>query len=215
MTIKNKIIRLFEAHDLFDTQGSPRPADAGLNMWHSYPSTDYAMIEGEKTPRIFCDMDNVIVDFRLVFKEKMGEWPEPWEQKNGKAAFWDLVEAWGEEFWVTLPWMPDGKVLWNYISKYNPIILTAAMAGYQRRGKSAWLANEVGYTDTPVVDPTNWKGQSKVIMHKEKHKFILEPGDILIDDTPKKIGPWNENGGNGILHTSAQNTINKLKQLKL
>ena len=215
MTLRNKIIKLFEAGDLFDVQGSPRPDAAGVSMWHSYPSTDYAMIEEEKKTRIYCDMDNVIVDFRLAFKEKVGEYPEPWEAKNGKDAFWDLVKSWGEEFWVTLPWMPDGKELWSYIEKYEPIILSAAMAGYQRRGKAAWLAREVGYTDTPATDPASWKGQSKIILHKDKWAFAIDPTDILIDDTDRKIKPWVEKGAIGILHTSTQNTISELKKLKL
>ena len=215
MTLRNKIIKLFEAGDLFDVQGSPRPDAAGVSMWHAYPSIDYAMMEAGVKNRIYVDMDNVLVDFRLAFKEKVGEWPEPWEASNGKNAFWDLVKSWGEEFWATLPWMPDGKELWSYIEKYEPIILSAAMAGYQRRGKAAWLAREVGYTDTPVTDPSSWKGESKIILHKDKYRFILNPNDILIDDTPKKIGPWNENGGHGILHTSAKDTISKLKLITL
>lgn len=216
MTIKNKIVKLFEAHDLFDTQGSPRHADNGINMWHSYPSTDYAMIEGDRDkPRIFCDMDKVLVDFVSSFKDKTGITPDEYEATKGKKEFWKLIESWGEDFWATLPWMPDGKELWAYISKHEPIILSAAMSGYLIRGKCRWLQDQIGYTDAPITDPANWKGQSKVTMNKDKYKFILNPGDILIDDTPKKIGPWNEHGGIGILHTSAQNTINKLKELKL
>jgi len=52
-------------------------------------------------------------------------------------------------------------------------------------------------------------------MHKDKFRFILNKGDILIDDSIKKIDPWNANGGIGILHTSASNTISKLKELGL
>jgi len=216
MTIKSKIIKIFEAHDLFDTQGSPRPTDNGLSMWHSYPSTDYAMIEGNgEKPRIFCDMDSVLVDFVQSFKDKVGITPDEYEATRGKKEFWKLITYWGEDYWATLPWMPDGKDLWSYISKHDPIILSAAEAGYMIRGKCRWLQDEVGYTDTPITDPTSWKGQSKITMNKDKYKFILNPGDILIDDTPKKIDPWNEHGGIGILHTSTQNTIDKLKELKL
>jgi 5'(3')-deoxyribonucleotidase len=222
MSLRNKIINLFEAHDLFDQQGSINVDHGEIgnrdqmgSMWHSYPSIDYAMLEDGEKPRIYIDMDSVLCDFVKSFKEKVGISPEEYEATNGKNAFWDIIESWGEDFWETLPWMPDGKELWNYVSKYNPIILSAAMAGYQRRGKSKWLQKEIGYSDTPIVNPSNWKGQSKVIFHKDKWRFILEKNEILIDDTESKIEPWHDNGGIGILHTSAKNTIEYLKKIGL
>jgi hypothetical protein len=211
MNIRNKIINLFEAHDLFDIQGSPR----NPNMWHSYPSTDYAMIEDNSKPNMFIDMDGVIVDFERGFKEKVGISPNEYEKEMGKDEFWVLVKSWGEEFWANLPWMPDGKELWSYISKHDPIILSAAMAGYQIRGKTEWLKKEVGYTDTPITNPLAWEGQSKITYHKDKYRFILKPGDVLIDDTVKKINDWNNHGGKGILHTSANQTIFQLKEIGL
>ena len=36
--------------------------------------------------------------------------------------------------------------------------------------------------------------------------------NILIDDTKKKLDPWIEAGGIGILHTSAASTISELKE---
>lgn len=207
MTLKSKIIDLFEAHDLFATQGSPR----NDNMWHSYPSTDYAMIEDSNKKRIYCDMDGVIVDFIGEFQRKTGQDPAIYEQKVGKEAFWTLVESWGSDFWATLPWTKDGKELWQYIAPHNPIILTASMRTYQRKGKYKWIVDNLGLSKTPITNPSGWEGQSNIIFHKEKYKFIIEPGEILIDDTPKKINEWNNAGGMGILHTNTTNTISQLK----
>ena len=39
-------------------------------------------------------------------------------------------------------------------------------------------------------------------------------GNVLIDDRPKNIEAWENAGGIGILHTSAKETINKLKELR-
>jgi hypothetical protein len=39
-------------------------------------------------------------------------------------------------------------------------------------------------------------------------------GSILVDDRQKNIDSWVENGGIGIVHTSAENTINELKKLR-
>lgn len=41
------------------------------------------------------------------------------------------------------------------------------------------------------------------------------PGAVLIDDYQRNITMWNEAGGVGILHTSADSTLAKLKELKL
>jgi hypothetical protein len=160
-------------------------------------------------------MDGVICDFLKAFEEKTGIAPEVYEATYGKDAFWDIVESWGEELWENLDWMPDGQELWSYIQPHNPIILSACEVGYQIRGKTVWLRNNVGYTDTPITNPSNWKGQSKITYHPDKWKFILNPGDILIDDTPKKINGWVAAGGNGILHKSASQTISKLKEIEL
>ena len=39
-------------------------------------------------------------------------------------------------------------------------------------------------------------------------------GSVLIDDRPKNIEAWEANGGTGIIHTSAAETIKELKKLR-
>ena len=39
-------------------------------------------------------------------------------------------------------------------------------------------------------------------------------GNVLIDDRPKNIEAWEAAGGIGIIHTSAKETIEKLKELR-
>ena len=43
---------------------------------------------------------------------------------------------------------------------------------------------------------------------------FAEKGSVLIDDRQVNIDAWEANGGIGILHTSAENTINQLKALR-
>ena len=40
------------------------------------------------------------------------------------------------------------------------------------------------------------------------------PGDILIDDRESNITAWNTAGGNGILHTDYNSTIEALKKIE-
>lgn len=49
-------------------------------------------------------------------------------------------------------------------------------------------------------------------LSKDKQNFG-KPKDILIDDREPNIQRWEEMGGIGILHTSAEETIRKLKEL--
>ena len=49
---------------------------------------------------------------------------------------------------------------------------------------------------------------------KEKYQYAA-PNHILIDDRLVSIEPWVNAGGIGILHTSAVDTIEQLKELGL
>jgi hypothetical protein len=160
---------------------------------------------------LFQDMDGCLCDIDKGFEDRLGVSIKKYSRQYGMAVVWDEIESWGSEFWENLPWMPDGKELWNYVKKYNPIILSAANADYQFEGKIKWLKREIGYSDTPVYSPNNWKSQSNIIFNTEKYKFITSPKDILIDDLMKNISLWVASGGIGILHNSAQNTIQQLK----
>ena len=114
-----------------------------------------------------------------------------------------------EDWWAKLPWMPDGKKLWDYISQYNPDILTSPMdkAGKKEslKGKLTWVKKNLGLD------------ADKVNFAHDKYKFALSPDgrrNILIDDFTSKIDPWDDAGGIGILHINANNTIKILKLLE-
>jgi hypothetical protein len=55
-----------------------------------------------------------------------------------------------------------------------------------------------------------------LILRNAKHKKdFAGPNNILIDDRIDNVNGWIDAGGIGILHTSAENTINELKKLNL
>ena len=84
--------------------------------------------ENQSKYRIFCDMDGVIADFDTRFKTLNSEKISPgeYESKYGKEKFWDFIDKEnGVKFWVGIPWMKDGKELWDFIKKYNPSLLSA------------------------------------------------------------------------------------------
>jgi len=176
-----------------------------------YKLTDiYKQIREEETAtqvsqyKIFCDMDGVLCDFDRRFEQFGGMSPKEYELKYGIKEFWELIDKKiGAQFWSKMPWMPDGKQLWDYIKKYNPSLLSApSKDSSSRYGKHLWV-NE------------NIPGTKLILANREKKKNYSGKNQILIDDRPDNINEWKTAGGIGILHTSTSNTINELKQLGL
>jgi len=149
---------------------------------------------------IYCDMDGVLVDFDEGYKDMTGKYPK--EAGDGPE-FWEPIHKAGASFWIKLKWMLDGKTLWNYISKYNPILLSAPSKEESSKiGKRVWKKNnlpDVKLILTPARFKQKYSGENK----------------ILIDDREDNIQQWRDKDGIGILHTSAADTIKQLKELGL
>ncbi len=152
---------------------------------------------------IYCDMDGVLVDFEKGYYDLTGTSTKQFPK--GDNSFWQPISDAGAEFWATLPWMPDGKELWNYIKKYKPNILSSPSQDPSSKvGKEAWLQMNLQ------------SGYKKAYFYNRANKQLFsDKNRILIDDLPNTINEWNAKGGIGILHTSAANTIKELKKLGL
>lgn len=182
--------------------------------------------EQEGEYQIYCDMDGVLVDFvagtveYITQKLQAGEAEElkemigrdyitdedihmesPNRNRDVRDYMFKELEH-NAEFWETLPWMPRGQELWNFISQFNPYILTAPTGYGSEIGKQAW------------IDTHLHPAPSKVFMSHDKFKWAA-PNHILIDDFTKNTVPWEDAGGIAILHTESNKTIEKLKELQL
>lgn len=145
--------------------------------------------------KIYCDMDGVLTNFDLAYSNLgcgshlKGDYTPDFYENLSKA---------GEDFWTNMEWIPDGKKLWESIREYNPIILSAPTDDPTSiYGKINWIRRELGW-------------HVKYILEKDKYKYA-DKNSILIDDNTSKLDPWKEKGGIAILHTSASNTINLLR----
>lgn len=149
--------------------------------------------------KIFCDMDGVLVDFDKGYHKLTGRHIAG--QFFTDNHFWDPINDAGYDFWINLEWLSDGKDLWNYISPYNPQILSApSRQNDSRVAKHDWVRRELPGT--------------QLLLRSAKHKKdFAAPNHILIDDRLDNIEGWIGAGGIGIHHTSAQDTIEKLKKL--
>ncbi len=153
---------------------------------------------------IYSDMDGVITDFDKQFMELSdGIHPSVYDKKEGLDKFWGLIDGGGVGFWVGMPWMEDGKTYWDYIKKYEPILLSSpSRSQISRLGKRLWVKHKLPGTKLILARA------------KDKQKYSGE-NKILIDDRPSNINEWRSQGGIGILHTSASDTISQLKELGL
>ena len=171
----------------------------GLNAY----AMELARLREEETEyTIYCDMDSVLVDFDRGYQELTGITTQQ-ADANGVEAFWEPLTKAGAKFWITLQWMSDGKQLWNYIKKYNPILLSApSREESSKLGKRVWVKREL-------------PGVKLILKYAPQKQEYASPTSILIDDRQKNIDEWEAAGGIGILHTSTANTIEQLKQLGL
>lgn len=168
--------------------------------------------EEEQKYKIYVDMDGVIADFDQRFKNLSGMSAVEYKNKNGTQAFWDFIDEENKiKFWVGIPPMEGASELISFVSNYDYEILTApSIKDQSRLGKNLWVKNHVG-----KIFPTKPKVNFRYSKEKHKIKPSLTSFDILIDDRASIIDNWNAAGGNGILHTSAPQTISKLKKLGL
>jgi len=172
----------------------------------------YKQIKEEETSaptqeyKIYCDMDGVIADFDKRFKDLNPEHlnAAEYQSKYGIEKFWDFIDEENKvKFWVGIPWMPDGKQLWDYIKDKQPTLLSApSKKPASRLGKRLWVKNNI--PGTPLI-----------LASADKKQNYSGGNKILIDDRPDNVDQWRSQGGIGILHTNAQNTINQLKQYGL
>jgi hypothetical protein len=177
---------------------------------------------GGKKPVIFCDMDGVLVDFDEGYKELTGMSTHH-ADSQGKKEFWKLYrdslkdkDISERSYWANLDWMPDGKQLWDYIKEYNPYVLTAPSVNFDIPFEERYKLEN----NESMQGKTEWvqrlPNMKKIYFRSAARKAdFAGPNKILIDDRKDTIDSWNANGGIGILHTSAANTIKQLQELGL
>ena len=161
----------------------------------------------KQLPRIYCDMDGVLCDFKKHAEKVTGVSIAKWSTMS-KSDKWGPIKE-DRYFWSTMPWMAGGKQLWNFISMYKPHILSAYVEeSFDPNcipGKRAWLRKNVGMQNPQKVN---------LVKRREKKLFAKrgKPA-ILIDDYEKNIRDFTMSGGIGIHHTNTSKTIQQLKRL--
>jgi hypothetical protein len=123
---------------------------------------------------------------------------------KGDRAFRDLLYwyiASHKDWWINLEWIHNGKVLWDSIQKYNPIILSSPVGPISEKGKRIWCKNNLGLDKKRVI----------IVDDKGIEWNYKKP--LLIDDREKSIAQIEKVGGIGILY-HPNNLEQSLKNLE-
>ncbi|SVA28673.1 uncharacterized protein METZ01_LOCUS81527 [marine metagenome] len=157
----------------------------------------------DKLPEVYCDLDEVLVDFLRGAKDAVGQdfASMPSEER------WKILNN-HKGFWQNLNWKPNAKRLYDFISKYNPHVLSA----YTKRdpssknGKMRWLKKHTDFKRSKI----------HLVLRSQKKDYAKNrdgSSNVLIDDYIKNIKEWESAGGIGIHHTNVGKSIAELKRL--
>jgi len=106
-------------------------------------------------------------------------------------------------FWMNLPWQPGGRELWDYIKKYDPIILSRPVDLQSVIGKKKWVKDNLGLTGEKV----------QIRYNKSPYAKYKGKTGILIDDFESNTSKFDEAGGVTILYKDSTQAIASLKEL--
>ena len=156
----------------------------------------------EELPDIYCDLDEVLVDFMRGADAAVG----------GNFVKMDADERWNrinqtKGFWSNLGWKPNAKRLHDFIMRYNPHVLSAYTGRdpTSKVGKMKWLKKNASFKRANI----------HLVLRSQKKSYATtdEKPNVLIDDYDKNIREWQAAGGIGIHHTNVGKTISELKRL--
>lgn len=165
------------------------------------------MIDKILTP-IFVDSDGVLADMSSYCLKHFGKRPEDYVKKS---EFWTLVQRHNdnvEPFFRHLPKMEDADVLLDFLQAHFKTVKILTASGYTPKEgpqqKRDWYQEHYPHIECIVVPKSP---------DKAAYAFAEGVQAVLIDDRAKSIDPWIAAGGQGVLHTSAADTISQLKTL--
>jgi len=104
--------------------------------------------------------------------------------------------------------IPNAKRLYDFISKYDPHVLSAYTDRdpSSKSGKMKWLKAHAKFKRANI----------HLVLRAQKKSFAKdkdESPNVLIDDYIKNIKEWESAGGIGIHHTNVGKSISELKRL--
>lgn len=148
-------------------------------------------------PRLFIDADGVLADFDEGARRLLGMLPKAYEARHGRGSFWKRLAS-AENFYGSLPEMPDARILFDAVAHLKPTILTGLPLGrWAAPQKVDWAAEH--FPGVPII----------TCMARDKHKH-MHPGDVLVDDRENHRAAYEDAGVIFIHHRSAEESLRQL-----
>ena len=148
-------------------------------------------------PRLFLDADGVLADFDGGVRQLLGMSLRQYEAKHGRGSFWKRLAA-AENFYGTLPEMPDARRLFDGVKHLKPTILTGLPVGkWAAPQKIEWAAEH--FPGVEII----------TCMARDKHKH-MHPGDVLVDDRDNHRAAYEAAGVVFIHHRNAEDSLRQL-----
>ena len=148
--------------------------------------------------KLYLDCDGVLADFDGFVIDKTGMTSSNFEKQYGARAFWK--EMYDLKVFENLEPMGDAEHLVEETKHLNPTILTGIpMGDWAQPQKMRW--RDKYFPGIPLI----------CCLSKEKAGYC-QPGDVLIDDTPKYRHLWIRAGGTFISHYDAKSSLDTLRE---
>ena len=148
-------------------------------------------------PRLFLDCDGVLADFDAGVSRLFGMPPARFQARHGSREFWRRL-AGADNFYGSLPEMPDARVLFDAVKHLQPTILTGLPLGnWAAPQKVAWAAEH--FPGVAIV----------TCMARDKHRH-MRPGDVLVDDRETHRAAYEAAGVVFIHHRNANDSLREL-----
>ena len=152
--------------------------------------------------KLFLDLDGVLADFDRGVKDITGKLPS----QLFIGTMWSILSK-TDGFYNLLPWMSDGRELWETLSGFNPVILTGLPRGsWAEPQKREWCARELG-PDVEVI--------ACMTRDKAERAGAATPGGVvpvLVDDRDKTRESWEAMGGVFIHHSNTKRSLAVLRE---
>jgi hypothetical protein len=158
------------------------------------------MPKGDDSPRLFLDADGVLADFDAGAKRLFGTSPAEFQARHGSREFWKRI-AGANDFYGSLPEMPDARLLFDAVKHLQPTILTGLPLGsWAAPQKVAWAAEH--FPGVPII----------TCMARDKHKH-MHSGDVLVDDRENHRAAYEDAGVIFVHHKTAEDSLRQLTRL--
>lgn len=167
------------------------------------------------TPRPYCDMDGVLVDFaagvqsywHMDLHANNKTFDKLWKSPDGSAK---LSREW-PTFWMDLPELSRAQELWRVIQPFHPSILTAIPENWpsSATGKYVWAKRHLpGFGRDP-------REEFHAVRRSDKQRYAKQADgtpNLLIDDYVANIREWTAAGGVGVVYTNDSTGISNVKR---